>query len=181
MSKRYFRKKDPNCKAEDTEWIEMTGKEFYRFVTDPENKRRFFIDMDDVVLESSEEAARAYRTEKDHSDYLKEQEAGWSILSLHALEEEVKGGGESILRDETQDVEAFAISSAKRRALHAALKGLDNESFLLIHALYLANERKTESEIASERGISQNAIHKRKKKILKNLKILVVKLQKSSQ
>ena len=87
MSKRYFRKKDPNCKAEDTEWIEMTGREYYRFVTAPENKRRFFIDMDDVVLESS--------------DYLKEQEAGWSILSLHALEEEVKGGGESILRDET--------------------------------------------------------------------------------
>ena len=57
MSKRYFRKKDPNCKAEDTEWIEMTGREYYRFVTAPENKRRFFIDMDDVVLESSEEAA----------------------------------------------------------------------------------------------------------------------------
>ena len=45
MSKRYFRKRDPNCKAEDTEWIEMTGREYYRFVTAPENKRRFFMTL----------------------------------------------------------------------------------------------------------------------------------------
>lgn len=164
MSKRYFRKKDPSCKAEGIEWVEMTGKEFYSFVTAPENKERFFIDMDDVVLECDKETAREYRAEKDHSDYLKEQEDGWSILSLHTLEEEMGFGGESILKDETQDVEKSAILNAKRRALHAALTLLDTKSFQLIHALYLAEERKTERELASEHGVSQNAIHKRKRK-----------------
>lgn len=38
-----------------------------------------------------------------------------------------------------------------------------------------------EREIAQELGVSHNAINKQKKKILKTLKFLVVKLQKSSQ
>lgn len=30
MFNRHFRNKDQNCKAENTEWFEMIGKEFYR-------------------------------------------------------------------------------------------------------------------------------------------------------
>ena len=67
------------------------------------------------------------------------------------------------------------------RALRVALHQLDKDSRLLIHALYLADERKTERDLAKELGVSQNAINKQKKKILQKLKILVVKIQKSQQ
>ena len=45
MYKRYFIKKDPNCRKKDIEWIELSGREFYRFVNDPANKDRHFVDM----------------------------------------------------------------------------------------------------------------------------------------
>ena len=64
MYKRYFRMKDPRCKPNEIEWIEMTGNEFYRFVNSPEGRGRHFIDMDDVVLEASEFEARSFKAEK---------------------------------------------------------------------------------------------------------------------
>ncbi len=70
MYTRYFRKKNPKCKLNEIEWIEMTGKESYRFVNSPEGQYRYFINMGDVVLEVTQAEARAYRAEKDHSNYL---------------------------------------------------------------------------------------------------------------
>ena len=73
------------------------------------------------------------------------------------------------------DVEGQALRNAEKKALRAALSLLDAASYQLIYALYLAERRKSEYELAREYGVSQNAIHKRKKKILKILKNLVVK------
>lgn len=77
MYKRYFRMKDPKCKPEEIEWVEMTGKEFYCFVSSPEGRGRYFIDMDDVVLETSEAEARSFKAEKNHSYYIQAQEESW--------------------------------------------------------------------------------------------------------
>ena len=181
MYKRYFRMKNPKCKPEKIEWIEMTGREFYRFVNSTEGCDRHFIDMDDVVLEASESEARSFKAEKNHSDYIQAQEDGWSTLSLYATEDENGCSGEEIARDETQDVEAEVILRMEYKALRAALHQLDEESRLLIQALYLADECKTERELAQERGVSQVAIHKQKKKVLAKLKFLVIKSQKSQQ
>ena len=79
MYKRYFRMKDPRCKPNEIEWIEMTGNEFYRFVNSPEGRGRHFIDMDDVVLEASESEVRSFKAEKNHSYYIQAQEEGWSM------------------------------------------------------------------------------------------------------
>lgn len=181
MYKRYFRMKDPRCKPEQIEWIEMTGREFHRFVTSPEGRNRHFIDMDDVVLEASEFEVRRFKAEKNHSYYIQAQEEGWSTLSLYAAEDEHGCSGEEAVADETQDVEAEVILRMEHKALRTALRQLDEESRLLIQALYLADERKTEREIAQEYGVSQVAIHKQKKKVLTRLKFLVIKSQKSQQ
>ena len=169
MYKRYFRKKDPNCRIEEIEWIEMTGKEFLAFVKTPCNAGRFFIDMDDVVLECTETEHQAYRSEVNHHNYLIEQEEGWETASLYCLEPDTGCNGEEVIADETQDVEVAAIFSADKKDLAVALLRLDSESYSLVYALYLASERKTERQLAAEYGVSQIAIHKRKKKILKNL------------
>lgn len=179
MYKRYFRKKDPNCKASEIEWIEMTGREFYQFVNSPEGRGRYFIDMDDVVLEGTRSLARSYRSEKNHNDYLKRQGEGRTILSIYAVGNKYGYCGEEIAKDETQDVEAQVIAQMELCALQTALSQLDPSSYQLIYSLFISNKRKTEQKLAKELGVSQNSINKQKKKILKRLKFLVVKNQKS--
>lgn len=181
MNVRYFRKKNPECKIDNIEWIEMTGREFYRFVNSSEGQGRHFIHMGDVVLETTEAEARSFKTEQNHHYYIQAQESGWDTLSLYAAEDKSGYSGEEVVKDDTQDVEAEVILRIEHDALRAALNQLDEASSLLIQALYLTDERKTERDLAKELGISQNAVNKQKKKILQKLKILVVKNQKNQQ
>lgn len=181
MRTRYFRKKDPFCKPEAIEWIEMNGREYYSFVTNPQNKDRFFIDMGDVVLECTKSEYKRYKAEDDHSSYILEQESGWITQSLEDAAREADVCREELVADLTQDVETDAIHRIEVFALRAALAQLDQQSYRLIQALYSLTNRKTERELAKEAAISQNAIHKQKEKIINTLKILVVKNQKSSQ
>lgn len=173
--------KNPQCRPQEIEWIEMTDKEFYLFVNSPESRGRHFVDMGDVVLETTEEDARSYKAEQNHHYYIQAQEDGWRTQSIYAIEGEDECSDEEVIRDDTQDVEAEAILRLERKALRAAFYQLDEESRLLIHALYLTDERKTGRDLAQERGVSQVAIHKQKKKILETIKFLVIKFQKSQQ
>ena len=75
-----------------------------------------------------------------------------------------------MISDETVHVEEDAILSSEIHDLHAALSQLDPASYQIIYSYYLAEEHKTESQIAEELEVSQSAVHKQKKKILKNLK-----------
>lgn len=181
MHTRYFRKKDPRSEAQPVEWVEMIGKEYYQFVTDPANKGRQFIDMGDVVLECTDAEYKQYKAEDDHSSYILEQEADWITLSLEATAVEKGICREELIADMDQDVEDATIRRIEITALHSALAQLDAKSYQLICALYSPENRKTERELAKAASVSQNAIHKQKEKILKTLKILVVKFQKSSQ
>ena len=167
LSTRYFRKNDPKCGQEEIEWIEMSGKEFYRFVKSPEGQGRYFIDMGDVVLEASKHEAQIHRAEKDHSDYLKEQEEGWSTLSIYADEDGYSG--EEIIADEAYDVEAEAIMRIETAELQKALDRLDSESYQLVYSLYLADTRKTLRQLSQDSGIPVMTLQDRKKKILARL------------
>lgn len=93
-------------------------------------------------------ACRQEEAEKDHSDYLKEQEESWTALSLYAIADKNGCSGEEVIRDETQDVEAEAILRMETEALRRAITLLDSESYRLIYALYLASTQKTERELA---------------------------------
>ena len=164
MYTRYFRRKDPKCRPEEIEWIEMSGKEFYRFVNSSEGQGRYFIDMGDVVLEASKREAQIHRAEKDHSDYLKEQEEGWSTLSIYA--DEYGYSGEEIIADEAHDVEAEAIMRIETAALQKALTRLDSQSYQLIHSLYLADTRKTLRQLSQDSGIPIMTLQDRKRNAL---------------
>lgn len=182
MYTRYFRKKNPSSgTAGIVEWVEMSGKEYYHFVSAPENKDRRFIDMGDVVLECSEAEYKRFKAEDDHSSYILEQEEGWITQSLEDAAREKNVCGDELIADLTQNVEATALKRIDADILGAALAQLDEKSYRLIYALYFAEERKTERELAKMTAVSQNAVHKQKKKILKILKFLVVKISKSSQ
>ena len=64
-----------------------------------------------------------------------------------------------MIPDETVHVEEDAILSLEIHDLHAALSQLDPVSYGLIHSYYLAEDHKTESQIAEELGVSQSAVH----------------------
>lgn len=181
MFTRYFRKKDPLSKAQSIEWIEMSGKEYYQFITDPANKDRRFVDMGDVVLEATETETREYISEKNHNYYLQSQEDGWITLSFYSIVDQNGCSGEEVVVDEARDVEAEAITLMEHKALREALFHLDTASQRMIYDLYFAADRKTERDLANECGLSQVTIHKQKKKILDHLKFLVIKIQKSQQ
>lgn len=170
MTKRYFRKKDPNCKTEDTEWIEMTGREYYCFVRRPENNKRFFIDMEDIVLESTEDDIRRYKAEKNHSYYIQAQEEGWSTVSIYTVQDEKGCSGEEVAADESEDVETKAILNIETKALRAAVARLDQESYRLIDTLYLAERRKTLRQLSRDSGIPVMTLRDRKERVLRRLR-----------
>lgn len=181
MARQYFRKKNTGELGPHVDWIEMDGKEFYRFVRSREGRGRYFIDFDDYVIEATKDQYEDWRREKDHSDYLREQEDGLILLSLHSDAINGYGDGEDVIMDDRVNVEETAIQMVQSKALYSALRQLDTPSYQLIYDLYLKDRRWTERAMAKELGISQNAINKQKKKILRKLKFLVVKAEKSSQ
>lgn len=170
MYTRYFRKKDSLCKPEAVEWIEMSGEEYYQFITDPKNKGRFFVDMGDVVLEVTAGEARDYKAEMNHNYYIRTWESGWSTVSLYAIEDANGCSGEEVAVDETQDVEAEALMRLDSAALWMALNQLDEASYQLIYALYLAKKRKTVRQFSQENHIPVMTVENRKHRILKRLK-----------
>lgn len=173
MARQYFRKRDPS--AQIPEWIEMSGREFYQFVTSPEGQGRYFIDLDDYVLETSKEEYTSWRRDKDHSDYLKEQEANCVIFSLYSDLIAEYGNGESVLTDRPIGSENQISEYAKYKALHSALASLDAESYELIYSLYLGEEPKSLRKLSKERGTPVMTLQNRKKKILMHLRDEIIK------
>lgn len=178
MAKQYYIKKDPSAIGSDIEWTAINGKEFYQLLTSPAGKGRYFIDMDEFMIEATEAEYKDWRKEKDHSDYLQEQESQVQLLPLCGGEQGSQG---DLIPDMSASTEEQAMASILRKALKEALNALDDESYTIIDALILAQDRKSERDLASEFGLSQKAINKRKRKILNHLKFLVLKLEKSSQ
>ena len=181
MARLYLRKTEPYDQNPNSDWIMMTGKEFYRFINSPEGRNRYFIMWDDLVIEASREQCSDWLSEQAHCGYLRQHENGWNTISLYSDLAQEGTEGEELIPDPAVDVELSAIANIRRNALLAALRHLDHQSFYLIYSLYLACHPKTERELATEVGISQQAIHRRKEKILRKLKFLVVKSEKSPQ
>ena len=178
MARQYFRKKNAGELGPLVDWIEMDGKEFYRFVRSREGQGRYFIDFDDYVIEATRDQYEDWRREKEHSDYLRKQEDGLILLSLYSDAINGYGDGEDVIMDDRVNVEETAIQMVQSKALYSALRHLDTPSYQLIYDLYLKDRRWTERALAKHLGVSQNAINKQKKKILRKLKILVVKAEK---
>jgi RNA polymerase sigma factor (sigma-70 family) len=78
--------------------------------------------------------------------------------------------GEELIADPTVDVEEQALLEIKLEMLRRALKTLTDDELQLIQALYLGKNECSERKIAAEMGLSQVAIHKRKKAVLEKLK-----------
>jgi len=170
LNKKFYVKRDPHAHSEKIEWIELTGREFYRLIVAPENKDRYFIDFEEYMIETTKTEYARWRKEKDHTDYLREQEVGWTTISLYSTDITESANGEDVIADEATDVETQVMNALEQASLRRALDGLDEKSYQLLHSLYLSENRKTQRELADEYGICLSALWERAQKIKKNLK-----------
>lgn len=174
MYTRYFRKKDPLSTTQTVEWVEMNGKEYYQFVTNPANKGRQFIDMGDVVLECTDAEYKRYKAEDDHSSYILEQQEGWSTVPLSVLEQQecINGEGTTIT-DTNPSIEETAIQNLLFQELRKALRQLPTQDYRIIYDLYLAAPRKTIRQLSAEYGVPVMTLQDRKQKIVSILRTKV--------
>ena len=163
------------------EWIEMSGREYYIFVTDPENKDRYFIDMGDVVLECSKSEYKKFKTEDDHSSYILEQSEGWTILSLCELADGERRSGEELIPAECEDVSDLAIRNIRLHALQSALQELSEDEYRMVMLKYHPQFAMSEKKIRELFGLSQSGVSRRLTAIKNSLKKFVIESEKSSQ
>ena len=177
MKKQYFRKKEISSVDNDFEWIQMSGQEFYQFITSSDGRGRYFIDMGNIVIEAPRDIYKDWHKEHSRQQYRNKQikKLRPIVMSLYRTDSFAYANGETVIPDNSINIEDEVIRTFDIDALHIALLSLDPISYHIIYSYYLAKDCKSEQEISTELGISQPALHKRKKKILKKLKTLVIK------
>ena len=166
MKTRYFRRKQ---NSDAVEWIEMSGAEYLDFVRDPENKDRFFLNMENVVLECSKEEYLQSRTEKRRSDYFAESKKGWMIISLFAQADK-ESTGEEVIPDPDADVEENILHTLAVQRVREVVDALPEEDAALLRALYLQTPPLTLRAYSEKTGIPVMTLHYRKEKLLRLLK-----------
>ncbi len=181
MAKQYYIKKDPSVDGPNVEWIAINGKEFYQLITSPTGKGRYFIDMDDFMIEATEKDYLEWRKEKNHSDYLHSYDPENSPLSFYSDLITEDGNGEEVIRSESDSTEDIVLHTLELEKLKSALKLLEHPEYLLIHDLFLSSSCKTQVELTQRLGLTQAGISRQKKRILEKLKNLVIKSEKSQQ
>ena len=172
MANRYFVWKSIPINPQDIEWAEISGTEFYQLLKSPAARGRYFIDMDDFILEVSKENHDQWHREKERLNYRKKKllERGFTVISLYSDAISENGSGEDVIPDDMVFVEEESLLIAEVRDLYSALAKLDKASRQLIYDLYLAKEPKSLRQLSRETGVPVMTLQDRKKRIFLQLK-----------
>lgn len=182
--RKYFVWKDKNCNGINFEWIEMSGKEFYRFSSKPENAGRRFIVLDDrfnegadvITIEATENEYRKWKKEHNHEQYLDRAERERETVSLYdtiSMHEELTF--EDVIADEDSNVEETAIRQASREIYKKVLAQLSDEEKRLVEFFFVINRSLSENQNAAKYGIPQTTLNYKKLAIRKRLRELLKK------
>ena len=159
--------------------LEISGSEFYRIVSasDVENMEpRYFIRLtDDIDYECPEIFVEV--SEDDYAEWKRE-------YNLHLYRRKIKSCYVEVPFDDAllflyskgeEDSETLPEKMAEKREnlnkLQIAFTSLTDDEKELIWFLYLCKEPLTETQVASVLHISQQAVNKRKQKILEKMKV----------
>lgn len=179
MKTTYWVWKDPFCNGVNTDWQELTGREFLTLVRSPEKQGRYFIRLGSsefdgsdgaVVMETTEAAYTAWKQEKNHTDYLRNVAKGTSTVSYHALESEDCTFGEELLPDTNCDIEADFIHSQEPEILREALLLLSDDERQMMEYLYLSAHPGTVRGYEEMTGIPKSTVNRRQRAVLAKLK-----------
>ena len=137
------------------------------------NDKKYFININKKFIEVPIEVYRIYKAE-----YMK----SYRLYHTKYQHFQVRFEDEFML-DKNKDnleIDKYYIQQIiKKDSIHnlsETLKHLDSDQYYIIHSLFF--DEKTESEVAKELNISQQALNKRKKKILLILKKWLLEHQK---
>ena len=173
-------KKDPDAPNDKENWLIMEWKKFMEFRHSPEGGRRIaaFSQLDScslgdvkIVAECGEEMAKIWRKEKDRNDYLRERNRALGIVTISC---DAKNGfapdEADLLGDPGYDMEDEIIRKLYAEKIWRTLEELDPDELDLIEKLYLNDVVMMEWEYAGSKGISQQAVSKRKNRVLMKIK-----------
>ncbi|MBQ8731472.1 MAG: hypothetical protein IJY82_01400 [Oscillospiraceae bacterium] len=178
----YVESKNGNYSSEngDRRFDKLTGQKVFDFLNSEAGKGRRFMKVNDdgelnkVYVEVPSEQVKAIRKDERHKQYLSDcrNASGFIVVSIYDTElcREDCSSGEELIADDNCDIENEVLHNMNLEKLRKALRTLSKEEMLLINALFLSDEPVTEKELAEVFGISQQAIHKRKKAVLLKLK-----------
>ena len=129
--------------------------------------KKYYWIIDGKYYEVSKETYQKFKREYDHAKLLQRYENEVYVFSLDAMATE-ETTGYDVIADLGVNVEETAVHNLMIEKLRDTMKKLDDEELNLIKQIYV--DEKTQREIALELGISQNAVNKRKIKLLNKLK-----------
>ena len=181
----YLVKKNPESKKENTEWMQMSGEEFYRFTRSEKGKGRYFIHLtddigyeaDEIYIEAGYEEYQDWYKEARRHRYLADCAKDTKIISSDVT---VTGGEELLLidtiRDESISIDEMIVKKEMLKKLCEGLASLSSDEMAIIRTLYFSGRIVTETEAGKHLGMSQQVFNYRKKKIFSKLaKFLFVK------
>ena len=118
-------------------------------------------------------SVKEYRKEERREQYILDckEESGIVTVSL-AIEEDLANdsvSGEEVIADAV-DVEEQVMHTIELEILRKALQSLKAEEQYIINALFLAERVITEEELARRLHVSQQAVNRKKIRILRKLK-----------
>lgn len=153
---------------ENGQYIEIDYKRFELMMNQQSEKnKRFFIPLHGMLMEVEErDYQEFYKTER-RQRYLREESRINGEISFDMLAtDEFKG--KEIIVNSGEDVAQEVENKIMLDDLSSALKLLTDEEKELLQELYF--EERTERELASQKNVSQVAIHKRKLRVLDKIK-----------
>ena len=133
-----------------------------------ENKKSYYIFLDDKKINVSEKVYKEYWKETNRERYLYRLDKENHLRFFSELEDEDSRSIEERLSDSSIDVEKIFDVKFQIEELHKALDRLSPEEREIIQALFF--DEKTETAVGDSLGVTQQAIHKRKSSILSKLK-----------
>lgn len=143
----YLVKKNPESKKENTEWMQMSGEEFYRFTHSEEGKGRYFIHLtddvgyeaDEIYIEAGYEEFYSWKQEDNRHRYLADCAKDTMIISSDVP---VTGGEELLLIDTIQDesisIDEMIVHKEMLKKLREALASLSSDEVAIIQTLYFS-------------------------------------------
>jgi len=148
---------------EEISYTELTA----RREADPSYLDRRFIPFHGMLMEVSPEDYRAFYRERRRQKYLYEEGARAGTFSYNALDNE-EMSGEDILVDTSTLVDETVSDKLLLEQMLLCFGQLFEDDRTLLTALYF--DGKSERKLAKELGISQAAVHKRRRRAIAKLK-----------
>lgn len=152
-----------------TEYIEISYQKFCMLRDGDESfDNRYFIPVQGMLLEVSENEYKAFYRDLERKRYLHKLDRKFDLISIDTVHGLNVNATDYYVADKIIDVVDIVTKKVMVEKLYQCLASLNAYEQSLIENIYFNGM--TEREIAKVQGVSQVAIHKRKHRILEKMK-----------